>query len=156
MTLDNYVASESKKCGGIWDLGVSHIDNLYDRLNTWAFEQFSYLFLDEIATQLTDSGAKLLFGHARANPILQKAVALSNKNIKIIYLKDSASESIPADGINYSDLDNPTGDLWNGIQKFPLKIPKNCRSQFERFDGIYEDRKWHSFTTLLFRNDGKM
>jgi 4-coumarate--CoA ligase len=62
------------------------------------------LFLDEIARQLTDSDAKILFGMASMSGVLTAAVEKSKRNIKIVYTTESSSESIPAGGIRFSDL----------------------------------------------------
>lgn len=63
-----------------------------------------------MSKQLINSDAKVLFGYAKMSGILQQAVKLSGRPIRIIYAKDSADDSIPADGINLEELTNSKGD----------------------------------------------
>lgn len=63
-----------------------------------------------MSKQLINSDAKVLFGYAKMSSILQQAVKLSGRPIRIAYAKDSADDSIPADGINLEELTNSKGD----------------------------------------------
>ncbi|KAG5672098.1 hypothetical protein PVAND_002253 [Polypedilum vanderplanki] len=59
---------------------------------------------DEIARQLADSNATILFGLATMSAILKSAVDKTNKNIRIIYITENEAEAIPNDGIKFNDL----------------------------------------------------
>lgn len=60
--------------------------------------------LDEIAIQIADSDIKLIFGLAKMSEVLTKAVKLSGKNVKLVYVKSSPQDQIPADGVIFDDL----------------------------------------------------
>lgn len=64
----------------------------------------SFYNLDEISRQLVDSNAKMVFGLAVMSPILEKSVEMTGKAIKIVYVKESPSSSIPASGIDFNEL----------------------------------------------------
>ncbi|KAJ6633242.1 4-coumarate--CoA ligase 1 [Pseudolycoriella hygida] len=59
---------------------------------------------DEICKQLLDSGAKMIFGIPEIHSILQKAVAQTKKPIKIVTIKTSGNQTLPADAINFYEL----------------------------------------------------
>lgn len=59
---------------------------------------------NEIAKQLIDSKAKLLIGLVENYPTLIKAVAISKKDVKVICVKSTESESIPDGTINFFEL----------------------------------------------------
>lgn len=61
-------------------------------------------FLDEISKQLLSSGAQIIFGVPENHSILQTAVAQTKKPIKIISIKTSEDQSLPADAINFYEL----------------------------------------------------
>lgn len=42
--------------------------------------------------------------------LLQQAVSLSKQPIRIVYVKETPNESLPADGIKLDELTNPKGD----------------------------------------------
>lgn len=81
------------------------------RLTSELFFLFYYLlsYLDEISRQLVDSGASVIFGWACMSPILQKSVEMTNKPIKIVYIKEAPNSSIPANGIDFCELIDPKG-----------------------------------------------
>jgi hypothetical protein len=70
----------------------------------WSSVKRFCLFKDEIARQLTDSGAKILFGLASMSGVLKSAVEQTKKVIKIVYITENSSEAIPSEGIRFSDL----------------------------------------------------
>ncbi|CAG9808478.1 unnamed protein product [Chironomus riparius] len=59
---------------------------------------------EEISRQLISSNAKLLFGDVSMSSIFKHAISKAKRNIKIVYVTNSPSESIPADGIRLSEL----------------------------------------------------
>lgn len=44
------------------------------------------------------------------SPILEKAVAMSKQNVKIIYVKYMPNDVVPDGGINFLDLLDSTGE----------------------------------------------
>lgn len=64
---------------------------------------------EEIARQLNDSNPKVIFGLSSAAKVLQEAVALTKRPIKIIYAKLTESESLPAGGIDLNELSSTNG-----------------------------------------------
>lgn len=64
-------------------------------------------FLEEMARQLIDSDAKIIFGLGSMSKVLQAAVALTKLPIKIVYAKSIDSEILPAGGIDINELINP-------------------------------------------------
>ncbi|CRK98690.1 CLUMA_CG012130, isoform A [Clunio marinus] len=61
---------------------------------------------EEISRQLNDSNSQLLVGVTSMSGILRKAVELSKRPIKIVYVKETESELLPADGIDFNQLIN--------------------------------------------------
>ncbi|KAG5668375.1 hypothetical protein PVAND_016316 [Polypedilum vanderplanki] len=59
---------------------------------------------DEIARQLIDSDAKILFGLAGMSTILKSAVDKTKKNVRIVYITETEAEAIPSDGIKFNEL----------------------------------------------------
>lgn len=43
--------------------------------------------------------------------VLKKAVNMTNRDIKIVYVKEKSNESIPSDGINFHELIAVKGEL---------------------------------------------
>lgn len=62
-----------------------------------------------MAKQLFDSETKMLFGLARNRKLLEEAVKLSKRKIRIVYLKESSDEEIPSGGLDFVDLLDPNG-----------------------------------------------
>lgn len=58
-----------------------------------------------------NSGAKLIFGLASSSSVLQEAVRLTKKSIKIVYVKETEGEAIPADGIDFNELVSTKGEI---------------------------------------------
>lgn len=67
------------------------------------------LLLEEIARQLNNSSAQILFGLASYSAVLQEAVALTKRPVRVIYVKESDSESLPAGGIDFNELISTDG-----------------------------------------------
>lgn len=65
--------------------------------------------VEEICRQLINSNAKIIFGLASMSGVLQNAVAMTKKTIRIIYAKETESDSLPADGINLAELISTKG-----------------------------------------------
>lgn len=59
---------------------------------------------EEISRQLINSGAKIIFGLSTASSILEEAVKMSKKPIRIVYIKSEPNESISANGIAFDEL----------------------------------------------------
>ncbi|XP_037036735.1 probable 4-coumarate--CoA ligase 1 [Bradysia coprophila] len=59
---------------------------------------------DEICKQLLSSGAKLIIGIPEIHSVLQTAIAQTKKPIKIISIKTTEDQSLPADAINFYEL----------------------------------------------------
>ena len=68
------------------------------------FEFYFLWTLDEISRQLIDSGAKMIFGLSMMSPILEKAVEMAGKPIKIVYVKHMPDSAIPNGGIDFFEL----------------------------------------------------
>jgi hypothetical protein len=66
-------------------------------------------FSEEISRQLNNSNAQVLFGLACMSPILQQAVAMTKRSIKIVYAKDP-SEAMPSGGIDLAELISTKGE----------------------------------------------
>ena len=66
--------------------------------------------IDEISRQLVDSGATVIFGLACMSPILQKSVKMTKKPLKIVYIKETPTSAIPADGIDFCELIDTKGE----------------------------------------------
>ncbi len=75
----------------------------------WNLNNFVLKISDEIAKQLLNSGAKLIISIPEIHSILQAAVAQTKKPIKIISIKTSESQSLPADAINFYELIRTNG-----------------------------------------------
>lgn len=74
----------------------------------------SFFNLDEISRQLIDSDAKIIVGLSIMSPILEKSVEMTGKAIKIVYVKETPSSSIPASGIDFNELVETKGK-WREI-----------------------------------------
>lgn len=59
-----------------------------------------------------DSDTKLIFGLAKMAPILQKAIEISKKDVKLVYVKMMPDEQIPGNGIFFNDLLSPSGKFY--------------------------------------------
>lgn len=59
---------------------------------------------DEISRQLIDSDAKVLFGSSAASEVLQKAVLMTKRPIRIVYVRSTQNESLPSNGISFDEL----------------------------------------------------
>lgn len=68
-----------------------------------------FLILEEIARQLNNSNAKILFGLASYSSVLQEAVALTKRPIRVVYVKENAAESYPTGGIDFNGLISTDG-----------------------------------------------
>lgn len=69
------------------------------------FVKFNFSrFADEISRQLISSDAKLIFGLSAMSNVLQQAVAMTKRQITIIYAKEKENESLPKGGIDINDL----------------------------------------------------
>lgn len=73
------------------------------------------LISDEICKQLLSSGAKIVFSIPEIHSILQAAVAQTKKPIKIISIKTSENQSLPADAINFYELIRTKGLYFESI-----------------------------------------
>ncbi|KAL7033262.1 hypothetical protein ACKWTF_007522 [Chironomus riparius] len=76
----------------------------------------------EISRQLIDSGATVIFGLACMSPILQKSVEMSKKSIKIIYIKETPTSVIPADGIDFCELIDTKGIDLNDLKVYERDV----------------------------------
>lgn len=70
-----------------------------------------FQILEEISKQLIDSGAKVLFGLAKMNKIIERAVELTKRKIKLVYLKETSDEMIPSSGIYFNGLMDSYGEF---------------------------------------------
>jgi 4-coumarate--CoA ligase len=61
-------------------------------------------FTDEISRQLINSDAKIIFGLSSNSNILETAVKLTERSIKIVYVRQNSNESIPRHGIAFDEL----------------------------------------------------
>lgn len=88
---------------------------------------------DEISKQLSDSGATVVFGLASMSDILKKAIDVIQRPIKIVYVKEVESESLPSNGIDINELVNPKGEeSTSQISRFS-ELCFRCRfKQFKR------------------------
>jgi hypothetical protein len=59
---------------------------------------------------LIDSDAKFIFGGNFMSKTFEDAVELTKRPIKVVYVKESESESIPRGGIDFKELSD-VGDL---------------------------------------------
>ena len=64
---------------------------------------------EEIARQLNDSNAKIIFSKVSMSKIINEAVAITKCPIKIVYAKTTASDLLPAGGIDFNELTNTKG-----------------------------------------------
>ncbi|XP_070493219.1 uncharacterized protein [Chironomus tepperi] len=76
----------------------------------------------EISRQLIDSGTTLIFGLAFMSPILEKAVEMSKKPIKIIYIKETPTSAIPANGIDFCELIDTKGIDLNDLKVYERDV----------------------------------
>lgn len=58
---------------------------------------------------MNNSSAKILFGLASYSSVLQEAVALTKRPIRVAYVKESQGESLPAGGIDFNELISTDG-----------------------------------------------
>lgn len=72
---------------------------------------WSHFSTEEISRQLNDSNAKVIFGLASMSGVLQQAVAMTNRPIKIVYARETENESLPADGIDLEALTSTKGEI---------------------------------------------
>lgn len=70
-----------------------------------------FIFAEEISRQLDNSDAKIIFGLASMSKTLQQAVEITQRPIRIIYVKQSESEPLPSGGIDLDDLISTTGEI---------------------------------------------
>lgn len=63
-----------------------------------------FIFTEEISRQLINSDAKMIFGLAVASSVLEEAVKLTKRPIRIVYIRSTPNESIPANGIAFEEL----------------------------------------------------
>jgi basic membrane lipoprotein Med (substrate-binding protein (PBP1-ABC) superfamily) len=70
---------------------------------------FYYYLSDEITRQLIDSDVKVIFGLSIMSAVLEKAVENSKKPIKIVYIKQSQSDALPRERINFHELIETNG-----------------------------------------------
>ncbi|EDV38480.2 uncharacterized protein Dana_GF19420 [Drosophila ananassae] len=75
---------------------------------------------DEIARQLTFSGAKFLVGTAAVYPILSQACQMIGKKLPIAVIRTSPGESLPEGAIDFSELTST-----QNIRYEDLQIPKD-------------------------------
>lgn len=68
------------------------------------------MFAEEISRQLINSDAQLLFGLASMSGVLNEAVAMTKRPIRIVYVKENRDEALPAGGINLQDLISTDGE----------------------------------------------
>lgn len=76
---------------------------------------FNLFFTEEIAKQLNDSGAKVIFGLVQMSKTLDEAVMISKMDVKIVYVKEKESETIPANGVSFSELVDTNGKIVHKI-----------------------------------------
>lgn len=53
---------------------------------------------------MIDSNAKFVFGGNSSSKTLEDAVEISKKPIKVVYVKEGESDSIPRNGIDFKEL----------------------------------------------------
>ena len=58
---------------------------------------------------MIDSGAKVIFGQVQMCKTLEEAVMMSKMDVKIVYVKEKDSETIPANGISFNELVDTRG-----------------------------------------------
>ncbi|CRK97641.1 CLUMA_CG011026, isoform A [Clunio marinus] len=75
---------------------------------------------DEISRQLNDSGAKVIFGLASMSNVLRQAVAMTKKPIRVVYCKETESEALPVDGVNFNDLISTEGIDLGSLKTFDI------------------------------------
>ena len=75
-----------------------------------------YQFTEEIAKQLIDSGAKVIFGQVQMSKTLEEAVMMSKMDVKIVYVKENESDTIPASGVSFSELIDTRGKIVHTIE----------------------------------------
>lgn len=68
-------------------------------------------FVDEIARQLNDSNARIIVGLVRMSKVLEDAVALTKRPIRIVYAKTAESELLPSGGIDLYELITTKSEL---------------------------------------------
>lgn len=56
----------------------------------------------------------------------EDAVLLSKKPIKIVYVKENENESIPSDGINFSELSEVAGVDLSDLKEFDRDVHKTA------------------------------
>lgn len=66
-------------------------------------------FAEEISRQLINSNAKVIFGLTAMSSVLQEAVKMAKRAIRIIYVKETQAEAIPAEGVDFSELISTQG-----------------------------------------------
>jgi hypothetical protein len=64
----------------------------------------TFIISEEISRQLINSGAKVIFGLSAASKIIQEAVELTKSPIRIVYIRSTPAESLPANGIAFDEL----------------------------------------------------
>ena len=77
-----------------------------------SYNSFNFLFFslqDEISRQLLNSEAQVIFGLSSMSKVLEDAVSLTKKSIRIIYVKESQSEALPVGGVDFNELINFKG-----------------------------------------------
>lgn len=92
------------------------------------------LLSEEIARQLNNSNAQILFGLASYSAVLEEAVALAKRPIRVIYVKETESESFPAGGIDFNELISTDGKgnwLRRGISLISYFLLRSRSEQFE-------------------------
>lgn len=66
-------------------------------------------FVEEISRQLINSDAKVIFGLASMSSVLQEAIKMTKRPVRTIYVKETQTEAIPADGVDFTQLINIQG-----------------------------------------------
>lgn len=60
---------------------------------------------------MIDSGAKIIFGYVQMAKTLEEAVMISKMNVKIVYVKEKESDTIPTNGVSFSELVDTRGKI---------------------------------------------